>query len=151
MNWSVTGLLQEVPLVTWRQKTDISFQQLRVARPSAFHVLVIAFLALAGLSAEASELHLKQVAYLNRGLCWTTGRVVPFRCEPDSSPILVFKGKIPGTWHGVYFYQYVPVNRFRLAKVDTGNMGSGLVPGNMVPWAAGDVDRDVFKCDTFSF
>jgi len=103
---------------------------------------VTAVIVLAGFTADASELHLKQVGYLNRGLYWTSGHVVPYCPSSDGSPILVFHGKIPGTWNGVYFYQHIPVNRFRLAKVDTGNMGSGLVPGNMVPWAAGDVDRD---------
>ncbi|MBN2538183.1 VCBS repeat-containing protein [candidate division WOR-3 bacterium] len=54
----------------------------------------------------------------------------------------MFSGDLPHTWSGVYFYRNLPWNRYELAKVDTGNMGSGLVPGNMTPWAAADVDRD---------
>ena len=113
-----------------------------VSRPSALCVLTAAVLTLGALGVQASELHMKKVAYLNRGLDWTFGRVVPFRVSSDSYPLVIFAGQIPYTWGGVYFYRYAPWNRYQLAKVDTGNMGSGLVPGNMVPWASDDVDGD---------
>jgi len=111
------------------------------ARPPARHFAVVATLLLLA-AAEASDLRLKQVAYLDRGLKWTTGRVVSFRSSPDSSPMLVFQAVFPYQNHGVHYYQYEPVNRFRLARVDTGNTGSGLAPGNMIPWAAADMNHD---------
>jgi len=109
-----------------------------VRRPLLVGVVV----TLTGLGLWASELRLKQVAYLNRGVTWTFGRVVLFRFSPDSSPLLVFRGNIPFNRYGVHFYHYVPWNRYRLVKVDTGSMGSGLVPGNMNPWDAADVNGD---------
>ncbi len=115
----------------------------RSRSPVSLH-LHLAVLVLSVLCAGASELSLKQVAYINRGLRWTFGRVVLYQFSPDSSPLLVFRGDIPSTWSGVYFYRNLPWNRYRLVKVDTGNFGSGFVPGNMTPWAAADVDRNGF-------
>lgn len=102
----------------------------------------LALLALTCHGLQATPLSLKQVAYIGRGLRETEGRVVVYRPSPDNVPLLVFCGDIPNTWSGVYFYRYRPWDRYSLAKVDTGNMGSGLIPGNMIPWVAADLDRD---------
>ena len=97
-----------------------------------------ALLAVLFVVQASAEWHIKQVARLNRGQTWTFGRVVPYRLAPDSSPLLIFNGHIPNYPSGVYFYRYAPGNRYRLVKVDTGNTSSGFLPGNMVPWEAGD-------------
>ncbi len=109
-------------------------------RPCAPAVAGVLTLALMLASQAGADWHIKQVAYLNRGLEMTYGRVVPYRLSGDSSPMLVFSGNIPFQhWAGINFYGYAPLNRYRLVKVDTGS-GSGTLPGDMIPWQAGDVN-----------
>ena len=108
-------------------------------RPSASLPLALPLVLLLGVSLGSAELHIKQVAFLNRGLRETGGRVVRFCPAPDSAPLLVFRGSLPYRPSSVFFYRYLPGNRYRLVKVDTGG-GSGASPGNMIPWETGDAD-----------
>jgi hypothetical protein len=91
---------------------------------------------------DSAQWHIKQVAFINRGMDWDLANIVPWKISRDSRPTLIFSGGIPGAYDGLYFYRYAPTNRYVLAKIDTGNIGMGLIPGNMAPWAAGDIDHD---------
>lgn len=97
-------------------------------------------LALLIVGQARADWRIKQMAHLDRGQEMTIGRVVPYRLSQDSSPMLIFSGDIP-FYHGygLYFYHYVPMNRYRLLKVDTCS-GSGSLPGDMIPWQEGDVN-----------
>jgi hypothetical protein len=79
---------------------------------------------------------------LDRGLY--DGAIIPFESQLDSSLLLAFYGTIPGLGGGLYFYRYLRMNRYLLAKIDTGDMSvnGGLIPGNLMPWATGDLDGD---------
>ena len=92
-----------------------------------------------------AQLAVKQVAHLDRGIYWTMANIVPYRARPGGTPLLVFHAGMPGGATGLHFYRYVPVNRYVLARVDTGAVSPPpgvVVPGNLGPWAAGDVDGD---------
>jgi len=86
----------------------------------------------------------RETAHMSRGQDANTGYIVPFRSCADTFPLLAFSGLIPGTWLGLHFYQYAPMNRYALVKVDTGDLSvhGGLIPGNLLPWATGDLDGD---------
>lgn len=103
------------------------------------------FLSVAGallMAADASaSWNIRQVAHINRGIDWTFGRPVAYRSRVGAASMLVFSGGIPGTWDGLYFYQARLPNRYDLVKVDTGGSYE-LDPGNLIPWASGDVDSD---------
>lgn len=90
-----------------------------------------------------ADWRIREVARINTGVIWTQGYVLGYQSACDTYPLLIYSSDIPhqGTW-GIYFYRYAPLNRYVLARVDTGNGGSGLVPGNLLPFAAGDVDND---------
>jgi len=92
----------------------------------------------------AGDMRVKEVAHLDQGVYGELGNVVPVGGIGDTQTLLVFSGDIPNTWAGIYFYRYAPMNSYRLTKVDTGNLSShgGFIPGNLLPWVAGDLDGD---------
>jgi len=100
-------------------------------------------MALAATTADA-ELAVRQVAELNRGMYWSFGNIVPYCQGVGSSRLLVFRGGIPGAANGVHFYRHTVWNEYEIAKIDTGDPTPppGILPGLLVPWAAGDVDGD---------
>jgi hypothetical protein len=111
--------------------------------PGARRVLASAAALLLFISGASADWHIRQVAYMSRGIVWTGGYVVPYRMIDDSPSMLVFHSGIPNAGYGLHFYRYSPLNRYTLVKVDTGGHGDTVIsPGWMCPWAAGDMDGD---------
>jgi len=113
-----------------------------LGRPRKTASLLALVLAALAVSSSWADWHVRQVASINRGMYWDIAYILPYEAPSDSYPQLIFHGGIPYTNAGLYFYQCVPFNRYRLVKIDTGNGGWGLIPGNMLPYATGDVDGD---------
>jgi hypothetical protein len=108
-------------------------------------VSAAALLLLIGLADTTAwaDVHMKQIASINQGNFWSNGNIAPYKARADTYPTLVFAGGIPGPYAASSFYRYVPVNRYSVAKIDTGVIGDSTIqPGFMAPWAAGDVDGD---------
>lgn len=113
-------------------------------RPGGVRLALASTLSLLLLVTGATaDWHIKQVTSLDRGITWTYGYPVPYRLSSHSPLFLVFTAGVPNSVDGVHFYRYVPFNRYRLVKVDTGGHGDTVIsPGWMIPWAASDIDGD---------
>ena len=85
--------------------------------------------------------HIKELARFDRGIYGGGSYVLP---HADSVPHLVLSAFVPNSFMGLHFYRHEPMNRYELVKVDTGTyLGQGpIIPGNMLPWVAGDLDGD---------
>ena len=115
-----------------------------VRRPRASAVVWSVLLVFGLVRMGQGTWHVKELARVGRGIYGELGYVVPFAEEADSLPLLVLSAGVAGSWFGLHFYRYAPVNQYVLVKVDTGNLGGsgGLRPGNLMPWVAGDLDGD---------
>jgi hypothetical protein len=107
------------------------------------HALGVGLLGLAFLivGQAKADLHIKQVDSLDNGIIWTYGYIVPFESASNGRKELIFEAGFPNGG-GDFFYGYHRMNRYSLLRVDTGNMGSGFIPGNMSPWASGVIYGD---------
>jgi hypothetical protein len=71
------------------------------------------------------------------------GRVLCYDCDHDGFQELAFRTSFvyPRRWE---IWEYRPVNRYGLVFADTGAYPypSGIVTGNLIPFAVGDIDQD---------
>jgi len=115
-----------------------------MCRPRSPSVLLVLLLVTGLLRIGHTGWRIKELSHWSEGQYSTVGYIVPFVAATDSPPLLTFYGAIPNVWGGLYFYGYAPVNLYSLVKLDTGtyNAQGPVIPGNMLPWAAGDLDGD---------
>jgi hypothetical protein len=113
-------------------------------RPRVTRFLPVLLLVAVAFRICFASWRVKELAHWARGICGNSGYIIPFKEQGDSLPLLVFSGMVPGTWLGLHFYRYAPIDKYALVKVDTGNLSGsvGLIPGNLLPWAVGSLDGD---------
>jgi len=98
-----------------------------------------------------AQLNMKRVTFLNSGLRGTVdGSIVCGDVDRDDTNELIFRTLLVPVYpyyHGWQIWKYHPTNQYQLVYVDTSWSSYGTHPlgteaGNLVPFAAGDLDGD---------